>query len=167
MKTDAAKPQGFVHEPHEKHERIRDARSVRVVRVVRGLIMGACGALGLAGEALAQGAPVLPREAMGLDPKYDVQMMVFDTPPSATPNPTTKGLPGHRHPGSTYAYVVSGEVISRLGDGPEKHFKAGEAWSETPGQAHYIVNASTTTPARVVVVFVVPKAAAQLSEPLK
>jgi quercetin dioxygenase-like cupin family protein len=120
-----------------------------------------------AGSALAQGVPALPREAMGLDPKYDVQMMVFDTPPAAAPNPTTKGMAGHKHPGSTYAYVVSGEVISRLGDGPEKHFKAGEAWSETPGQAHYIVNASTTTPARVVVVFVVPKSAAQLSEPLK
>jgi quercetin dioxygenase-like cupin family protein len=122
--------------------------------------------LAVAGPAFAQTAP-LPREAMALDPKYEVTVMVFDTPPATAPNPTTKGLAGHKHPGSTYAYVISGEVISRLGDGPEKHFKAGEAWSETPGQAHYIVNASTTTPARVVVTFVVPKSATQISEPLK
>ena len=127
----------------------------------------AIAALAIAGPALGQTAPPLPREAMALDPKYDVQMMVFDMPPAAAANPTTKGLPGHKHPGSTYAYVVAGEVISRLDDGPDKHFKAGEAWSETPGQAHYTINASTTTPARVVVVFVVPKAAKQLSEPLK
>ena len=80
---------------------------------------------------------------------------------------TTKGQAGHRHPGSTYAYVVKGEVVSRLGDGPDKHYKAGEAWSATPGQAHYIVNASATEPARLVVVMVTPKAATALSEPLK
>jgi quercetin dioxygenase-like cupin family protein len=121
----------------------------------------------MASAAAAQTAPPLPREAMALDPKYDVTMMVFDVPPAPMANPTTKGLAGHKHPGSTYAYVVAGEVLSRLDDGPEKRFKAGEAWSETPGQAHYTINASTTTPAKVVVVFVVPKSATQISEPLK
>ena len=127
----------------------------------------ALAALAIAGPAVAETAPPLPRETMALDAKYDVVMMVFDMPPATTANPTTMGLPGHKHPGSTYAYVVSGEVLSRLGDGPEKRFKAGEAWSETPGQAHYTINASATTPAKVVVTFVVPKVAKQISEPLK
>ena len=48
----------------------------------------------------------------------------------------------------------------------EKHFKAGEAWSETPNQPHYIVNASATEPARLLVVMVTPKAATTLTEPL-
>jgi quercetin dioxygenase-like cupin family protein len=130
-------------------------------------LRAALGASLFAGAAAAQPTPPLPRESMALDPKYDVTMMVFDMPPAPGPNPTTKGLAGHKHPGSTYAYVVAGEVLSRLDDGPENRFKAGEAWSETPGQAHYTINASTTTPARVVVVFVVPKSATQISEPLR
>jgi hypothetical protein len=122
--------------------------------------------LAVAGSAAAQSAPLV-NEPMGLDPKYVATMMVFDTPVNPKQPATTVGQPGHKHPGSTYAYVVSGEVVSRLGDGPEKHFKAGQGWSETPGQAHYIVNASGTEPARVVVLFITPKSATSLSEPLK
>ena len=120
----------------------------------------------LAGAAAAQPGPIL-HEPMALDANYTTTMMVFDTPPNPKQPATTAGQAGHKHPGSTYAYVVRGEVVSRLGDGAEKHFKAGEGWSETPGQAHYIVNASATEPARVVVVFITPKSATQLSEPLK
>ncbi len=121
---------------------------------------------GLAGAAMAQPAPLLS-EAMALDPDYRVVMQVFDVPPAGVAKPTTVGMAGHKHPGSTYAYVAAGEVISRLGQEGEKHFRAGEAWSETPGQAHYIVNASDKAPAKVVVVFVVPKSATAISEPLK
>ncbi len=124
--------------------------------------------LGLVGDIASAQAPApLLREPLALDPNYNTTMVAFDVAPNPKQPATTSGTPGHRHPGSTYAYVVKGEVVSRLGDGADKHFKAGEAWSETPGQAHYIVNASATEPARVVVVFVTPKAAQQLSEPLK
>jgi hypothetical protein len=105
-------------------------------------------------------------EPLGVDADYATTMITVDMPPNPVQPATTKGQAGHRHPGSTYAYVVKGEVVSRLGDGPDKHFKTGEAWSETPNQAHYIVNASATEPARIVVVLVVPKSAKSLSEPL-
>ena len=120
-----------------------------------------------AGAAAAQPAPPLIREPLGLDANYNAALLTVDLPPNAAQPATTKGQAGHKHPGSTYAYVVKGEVVSRLGDGADKHYKAGEAWSETPGQAHYIVNASATEPARLVVVMVTPKAATALSEPLK
>jgi uncharacterized RmlC-like cupin family protein len=123
--------------------------------------------LGLVGDIASAQTPPLLREPMALDAKYTTTMVAFDMPPNAAQPASTAGQAGHKHPGSTYAYVVKGEVVSRLGDGADRHFKAGEAWSETPGQAHYIVNASATEPARVVVVFVTPKAAQQLSEPLK
>jgi hypothetical protein len=128
--------------------------------------------LGVAVDAAAQPAPPLLREPLGLDASYTTTMLTVDIPPNAGPTsgkgaaPTTLGTPGHRHPGSTYAYVVRGEVVNRLGDEPEKRFKAGEAWSETPNQPHYIVNASATEPARLLVVMVTPKAATTLTEPL-
>ena len=122
-------------------------------------------AAAIAGPAAAQVTPLMS-EPLGLDPNYTATMLTVDLPPNAKP-PTTAGTPGHRHPGSTFAYVVKGEVVNRLGDQPEKRFKAGEGWSETPNQAHYIVNASATEPARLVVVMVTPKAAKSLTEPLK
>ena len=135
---------------------------------VPALRFAAAGMTGLcmAGTAMAQVTPVL-QEPMALDPAYNATLLTVDLPPNAAQLATTAGQAGHKHPGSTYAYVVKGEVVSRLGDGADKHFKAGEAWSETPGQAHYIVNASATEPARLVVVMVTPKAATALSQPLK
>ena len=119
----------------------------------------------LAGSAAAQQAPLL-REPLGLDPNYTTVMLTVDLPPNGKQPATTAGTPGHRHPGSTYAYVTKGEVVNRLGDASEKRFKAGQAWSEVPGQAHYIVNTSATEPAQLVVVMVIPKAAAAITEPL-
>ena len=119
----------------------------------------------VAGIADAQVTPLMG-EPLGLDPKYTATMLTVDIPPNPKQPATTMGTPGHRHPGSTYAYVAKGEVVNRLGDGTERRYKAGEAWSETPNQAHYIVNASATEPARLVVVMVTPKSATALSEPL-
>ena len=133
-------------------------------RLTRGLLaLAFCAG---ASAASAQVATVMG-EPLGLDPKYTATMLTVDLPPNPKQPPTTVGAPGHRHPGSTYAYVVKGEVVNRLGDQPERRYKAGEAWSETPNQAHYIVNASASEPARLVVVMVTPKAAAALTEPLK
>ena len=123
-------------------------------------------ALLLAAPAYAQPSPPLLREPLGLDANYTTVMLTVDLPPNAKQPATTAGTPGHRHPGSTYAYVTKGEVVNRLGDAPETRFKAGQAWSETPNQAHYIVNASATEPAQLVVVMVIPKAAAAITEPL-
>ena len=128
------------------------------------LIVLAAACAAIAAPAAAQ-VTTLMGEPLGLDPKYNATMLTVDLPPNAKQPATTAGTLGHRHPGSTYAYVVKGEVVNRLGDQPEKRFKAGESWSETPNQAHYIVNASATEPARIVVVMVTPKAV-PLTEPL-
>ena len=122
--------------------------------------------LGVAFDATAQPAPPILKEPLGLDAAYTTTMLTVDIPPNGKAPPTTLGTPGHRHPGSTYAFVVRGEVVNRLGDQGERRFKAGEAWSETPGQAHYIVNASVSEPAQLVVVMVIPKTATAITEPL-
>jgi quercetin dioxygenase-like cupin family protein len=130
------------------------------------MVGGVLAALAAATAAQAQVAPLMS-EPLGLDPKYTATMLTVDLPPNARQPATTLGTAGHRHPGSTYAYVVKGEVVNRLGDQAERRYKAGESWSETPNQAHYIVNASATEPARLVVVMVTPKASTTLTEPLK
>src|SRR5262245_5172313 len=44
--------------------------------------------------------------------------------------------PPHRHPGITIAYVLEGEIASKVGEGPEKVYKVGEMFIETPNQLH-------------------------------
>ena len=58
--------------------------------------------------------------------------------------------PAHRHPGITIAYVLEGEIRSKLGDQPEKTYQPGEMFLETPNQLHAVsANASTTKPAKL------------------
>lgn len=64
----------------------------------------------------------------------------------------------HRHPGITIAYVLEGEVRSKVGDDPEKHYTAGQMFLETPNQLHAVSrNASTTKPARLLAVMLAEK----------
>jgi quercetin dioxygenase-like cupin family protein len=60
----------------------------------------------------------------------------------------------HRHPGAIYAYVLEGEVLCGLDDAPVLRYRAGECWSERPGQLHAVsANASDTRPAKLLVFF--------------
>src|SRR5215813_8895150 len=60
--------------------------------------------------------------------------------------------PAHMHPKSAFIYatVLEGEIRSQVNDGPVKTYKAGENWSEQPGDRHRVsANASATKPARL------------------
>jgi quercetin dioxygenase-like cupin family protein len=66
--------------------------------------------------------------------------------------------PAHLHPKSAFIYatVLEGAINSRVNDGPVTTYRAGESWSEYPGDRHSVSqNASTTEPARLLAVFVV------------
>ncbi len=64
----------------------------------------------------------------------------------------------HRHPGLTFAYVLHGQVTSKVGDEPEKTYAAGEMWMETPGQLHSVSrNASTEKPAKLLAILLAEK----------
>jgi quercetin dioxygenase-like cupin family protein len=66
--------------------------------------------------------------------------------------------PSHRHPGITIAYVLEGEIRSKVGDEPEKTYKVGEMFLETPGQLHAVSgNASKTRPAKLLAVMLSEK----------
>jgi quercetin dioxygenase-like cupin family protein len=64
----------------------------------------------------------------------------------------------HRHPGITIAYVLEGEIRSKVGDNPEKTYAAGQMFLETPGQLHAVSrNASTTKPAKLLAILLAKK----------
>lgn len=94
--------------------------------------------------------------------------IVFDHPLPNVPGKSMKGVlveygPGgssaaHIHPKSAFIYatVLSGAIRSKVNDGPEKVYKAGENFAELPGDRHGVsANASTTEPASLLAVFVV------------
>jgi quercetin dioxygenase-like cupin family protein len=58
----------------------------------------------------------------------------------------------HYHPGSVFAYVLEGEVVSQLDGGAPVTYKAGESWYEAPRTPHNTSrNASATKPATLLV----------------
>lgn len=76
--------------------------------------------------------------------------------------------PSHTHAKSAviYATVIEGEVRSKVNSGPEKTYRAGENWTELPGDHHAVsANASTTRSAKILAVFVVDDRDAELTVP--
>ena len=57
----------------------------------------------------------------------------------------------HRHAGFVLAYVLQGEILTKVsGQGPAKTYKAGEMFFEPPGSVHEeSANASRTEPAQL------------------
>jgi quercetin dioxygenase-like cupin family protein len=54
--------------------------------------------------------------------------------------------------------VLEGEIVSKVGAAPEKTYKVGEMFIETPNQLHGVSrNASTTKPARLLAVMLSEK----------
>lgn len=101
----------------------------------------------------------------------------FSYPLANVPGKTVTGLivsyppgamtPPHRH-GKAFivAYVLEGSIRSKLDNGEERVYKAGESWVEKPG-AHHVVgrNESTTEPARLLAIFVADTGAKDLFVP--
>ena len=66
--------------------------------------------------------------------------------------------PGHTHAKSAFIYatVLEGAIRSQVNGGPVTVYKAGESFSEMPGDRHDVsANASETEPAKLLAVFVV------------
>src|ERR671914_2064175 len=94
--------------------------------------------------------------------------LVFDRALPNVPGKSMKGVlveyqpggsnPAHTHPDSAFIYatVLEGAIRSKVNDGPEKVYRAGESWAEVPGDHHVVsANDSDTQPARLLAVFVV------------
>lgn len=82
--------------------------------------------------------------------EYDLMTSILEFPAGA-------GMANHMHGGYVLVTVLNGEMTLRE-KGTEKIVRAGESWTEDPGNVHSVVNAGTA-PARVVASFLIPKGA--------
>jgi quercetin dioxygenase-like cupin family protein len=110
-----------------------------------------------AGRAPAASSPasagvvrVLSQQPLAGQAGIDVTVLTVDYPPGGA-------TPPHEHPGTTYAYVLAGSVISKVNDGPTQTFATGQMWTEQPHDHHMISkNASSTEPAKLLVLMIAP-----------
>jgi quercetin dioxygenase-like cupin family protein len=74
----------------------------------------------------------------------------------------------HTHPKSAFIYatVLEGAIQSSVNDGPVKTYRAGESFSEMPGDRHSVsANGSKTEAAKLLAVFVVDTDEKELTTP--
>ncbi|MFZ6644575.1 cupin domain-containing protein [Undibacterium sp. TJN25] len=87
----------------------------------------------------------LTKQALPDIPGKNVIMATVNYEPGQASDP-------HIHPGSVFAYVLEGEVISQLEGQAPVTYKQGDYWYETPKIGHIVSrNASATKPAKLLV----------------
>ena len=114
---------------------------------------GAALAQVLVSRAQAQGRPpVFTHDLPDVNLKnWAVTVVEVNYQPGGTSTP-------HRHPGITLAYVLEGEIRSKVGDGPEKTYTQGQMFIETPNELHAVSrNASDTKPAKLLAMLLAEK----------
>lgn len=113
-------------------------------------------------------ATMLASPSLADDNSKSKVTLVFDHVLPNAPGKSMKGVlveypPGgksdaHTHPSSAFIYatVLEGAIRSQVNDGPVTTYRAGQNFSENPGDRHGVSeNASTTEPAKLLAVFVV------------
>ena len=89
------------------------------------------------------------------EPPRDLVLVEVTYPPGTA-------SPAHLHANGVMAFVVSGSVVSRVDDAPERTYHAGEAWWEPPGAVHRVSrNASATEPATLLAIYPAPRGASE------
>jgi quercetin dioxygenase-like cupin family protein len=135
------------------------------LRMVKQVLQGTA----LTGAALIMGqAPALAEDAVSVLMKQSLAdmagkvatVLTVDYVPGAASGP-------HVHPGSVFAYVLEGAVVSQLeGDEPITYTK-GQSWYESPKKAHIVSkNASKTEPAKLLV-FLLSQEGEAIKAPVK
>ena len=90
-------------------------------------------------------------EDQTLTEQFDLIQLVLDFAPGTW-------TPMHTHGGRGIITVVEGEVTSRMEDGTETTYQAGDMWVEEPGDYAEVGNTGEA-PARVFVSFLLPEGA--------
>jgi quercetin dioxygenase-like cupin family protein len=123
----------------------------------RALIEGLAGLVLAAGVAEAQGRAAGPKTVFQHD-LPDLTLKGWSVTAVEVLYAPGQSSPAHRHPGLTIAYVLEGEIRSKVGDQPEQTYRAGEMFLETPEELHAVsANASSTRPARLLAVLLAEK----------
>jgi quercetin dioxygenase-like cupin family protein len=125
-------------------------------------------------------ASTLAASAHDASDKKSKATLVYDQTLPNVPGKSIRGVlveyepggssPAHTHPSSAFIYatVLQGAIRSQVNDGPVITYRAGESFSEYPGDRHSVSeNASTTEPARLLAVFVLDTTETTLTTPDK
>jgi quercetin dioxygenase-like cupin family protein len=123
---------------------------------------------GLSTGALAQAQPSPPRRPL------DFAAAIPNIPGKSFKTVVVNYAPGqvsppHAHAKSAFviAYVLEGEINSAVNGQPARTYRAGEYWTENPGDHHTTSgNASKTAPAKLLAMFIVDTADSVLTTPL-
>lgn len=120
------------------------------LRMMKQLLQGTV----LTGAVLIMGqAPALAEDAVSVLMKQSLAdmagkvatVLTVDYAPGAASGP-------HVHPGSVFAYVLEGAVVSQLDGGEPITYTKGQSWYESPKKPHIVSkNASKTEPAKLLV----------------
>jgi len=109
----------------------------------------------IAGPLMAQGPEVTPLMSKDLPdfPGKEVVMITVEYPPGGSD-------PIHRHNAHGFLYVLEGSVVMQVKGGQEATLTPGQTFYEGPDDVHTVGrNASTTRPAKMVVILVKDKGA--------
>jgi quercetin dioxygenase-like cupin family protein len=109
----------------------------------------------MTGTLMAQEAKVtsLMRKELTDIPGKEVEMITVEYPPGSAD-------PIHRHNAHAFVYVLEGAIVMQVKGGKEVTLKPGETFYEGPDDVHIVGrNASSTKPAKFVVVLVKNKGA--------
>ena len=130
--------------------------------------------------ALLTTAPAVTTPAQHAPGSKSKVTLVYDQALPNVPGKSIRGVlveyapgdssPAHLHPPSAFIYatVLQGAIRSQVNDGPVTTYRAGESFSEFPGDRHGVSeNASTTETARLLAVFVVNTDETVLTTPFK
>jgi quercetin dioxygenase-like cupin family protein len=94
------------------------------------------------------------------NPEKEVTMITVEYPPGGS-------SPVHRHNAQAFVYVLEGSIVMQVKGGKEVTLKPGQTSYEAPDDVHVVDrNASTTRPAKMVVILVKDKGA-QILVPVK
>src|SRR5262245_54425386 len=107
----------------------------------------ALAAVGRAAAPQPEVREVMTKELADLPGKEGL-MLIVTYPPGS-------GDEIHRHDAHAFVYVLEGSIVMQVKGGPEVTLKPGEAFYEGPQDIHLVGrNASTTEPAKFVVVLI-------------
>ena len=119
---------------------------------VVAMLPGAAAAQPLSERSASTRRDVIKQRLPG-KPERDITLVEVSYPPGV-------GSPLHLHANGVMGFVVSGTIVSKVGDGAEQTFHAGDAWWEPSGAIHRVSrNASSTEPATLLAIYVAPKSA--------
>ncbi|KAA1012075.1 cupin domain-containing protein [Paraburkholderia panacisoli] len=126
-------------------------RTLIAAATLAGLSIIGASQCAFAADATAARETITPAfaEAIANVPGKTMTALVVDYAPGGK-------SPSHRH-GQAFVvgYVLSGAIRSRVNDGEERVYHAGEYWTEKPGVHHTVSeNASATEPAKLLAIFV-------------